>query len=153
MSPIKGGISAKNLEGSWRHCLAGSSLWRVGCWWLCVQLSTCVPPSTPIHLPRRVSSVQFSSSSCLTLCYPMDCIMPGLPVHHKLLEFPQTHVHWVSDAIQPSHPLSSPSPPTFSISQHQSLFKWVSSLHQMAKALEFQSQHQPFQWTFRTDFL
>ena len=74
------------------------------------------------------SSVQFSSvaQSCLTLCDPLDCSMPGLPVHHQLLEFTQTHLHWVDDAIQPSHPLLSPSPPTFSLSQHQGLFKWVS---------------------------
>ena len=73
----------------------------------------------------------------------MDCSMPGLPVHHQLPEFTQTHVHWVSDAIQPSHPLLSPSPPTFNLSQHQGLFKWVSSSHQVAKVLEFQLQHQP----------
>ena len=78
---------------------------------------------------------QFSSvaQSCPTLCDPMDCSMPGLPVHHQLPEFTQTHVHWVSDAIQPSHPLSSPLPPTFNLSQHQGLFKWVSSSHQVAK--------------------
>ena len=72
---------------------------------------------------------QFSSvaQSCLTLCNPMDCSMPGLPVHHQLPEFTQTHVHWVSDAIQPSHPLSSPSPSIFTLSQHQGFFKWVSS--------------------------
>ena len=82
--------------------------------------------------------LQFSSvaQSCLTLCDPMGCSMPGLPVHHQILEFTQTHVHWVSDAIQPSHPLSSPFPPAFNLSQHQSLFKWVSSLHQVAKVLE-----------------
>ena len=79
----------------------------------------------------------------------MDCSMPGLPVHHQLPEFTQTHVHWVSDAIQPSHPLSSPSPPAFNLSQHQGLFKWDSSSHQVAKVLEFQLQHQSFQWTFR----
>ena len=81
----------------------------------------------------------FSSvaQSCLTLCKPMDCSTPGLPVHYQLLEFTQTHVHWVSDAIQPSHPLLSPSPPTFYLSQHQGLFKWVSSSHQVAKVLEF----------------
>ena len=81
------------------------------------------------------SSVQFSSvaQSCPTLCNPMDCSMPGLPVHHHLPEFIQTHVHWVGDAIQPSHPLSSPSPPALNLSQHQGLFKWVSSLHQVAK--------------------
>ena len=76
----------------------------------------------------------------------MDCSMPGFPVHYQLPEFTQTHVHWVSDAIQPSHPLSSPSPPAFSLSQHQGLFKWVSSLHQVAKVLEFQLQHLSFQW-------
>ena len=82
---------------------------------------------------------------CLTLCDPMDCSTPGFPVHHQLLEFTQTHVHRVRDAIQPSHPLSSPSPPTFNFSQHQDLFKRVSSSHQVAKVLEFQLQHQSFQ--------
>ena len=100
-------------------------------------------------------SVQFSSvaQSCLTLCDPMNCSTPGLPVHQQRPELAQTHDHWVSDAIQPSHPLSSPSPPAFNLSQHQCLFKWVSSLHQVAKVLEFQLQHQSFQWLFRTDFL
>ena len=100
-------------------------------------------------------SVQFSSVTqlCLTLCDPMNSSTPGLPVHHQLPEFTQTHVHWVRDAIQPSHPLSSPSPPDLNLSQHQGLFKWVSSSHQVAKVLEFQLQHQSFQWIFRTDFL
>ena len=84
---------------------------------------------------------------------PMDCSTPGLPVHHQFPEFKQTHVHWVSDAIQPSHPLSSPSPPALSLYQHQGLFQRVSSLHQVAKVLELQLQHQSFQWIFRTDFL
>ena len=99
--------------------------------------------------------IHFSSvtQSCPTLCGPMDCSMPGLPVHHQIPEFTQIHVHWVSDTIQPSHPLSSPSSPAFNLSQHQGLFKWVSSLHQVAKVLEFQLQHQSFQWIFRTDFL
>ena len=99
--------------------------------------------------------IQFSSVilSCLTLCSPMDCSMPGFPVHHQLPEFTQTHLHWVSDAIQPSHPLSSPSPPELNLSQHQGLFQWVSSLHQVAKVLEFQPQNQSFQWTPRTDLL
>ena len=102
-----------------------------------------------------ISYCQFSSvaQSCPTLCNPMDCSTPGLPVHHQLLEFTQTHVYWVGDAIQPSHPLSSPSPPPFNLSQHQGLFQWVSSSHQVAKVLEFQLQHQSFQWIFRTDFL
>ena len=90
-------------------------------------------------------SVQFSSvtQSCLTLCSPMDCSTPAFPVHHQLLEFAQTHVHLVSDAIQPSHPLSSPYPPAFSLSQHQGLFQGVSSLHQVAKILEFQLHISP----------
>ena len=98
---------------------------------------------------------KFSSvaQSCPTLCNPMDCSMPGLPVHHQLPEFTQTHVHWVGDAIQSSHPLSSPSPPALNLSQHQGLFKWVSSLHQVAKGLEFQLQHQSFQQIFRVCFL
>ena len=82
----------------------------------------------------------------------MHCSTPGLPVHRQLLEFTQTHGHWVSDAIQPSHPLSSPSPPAFNLSQHQGLFKWISSSHQVAKVLEFQLQYQFFQRIFRTDF-
>ena len=92
-------------------------------------------------------SVQFSSvaQSCPTLCNPMNRSMPSLPVHHQLPEFTQTHVHGVSDAIQPSHPLSSPSPPAFNLSQHQGLFQRVSSSHQVAKVLEFQLQHQSFQ--------
>ena len=88
--------------------------------------------------------------SCLTLCDPVVCSMPGSPVHHHLPELAQTHVHWVGDAIQPSHPLSSPSPPAFNLSQHQGLFQWISSLHQVAKVLELQLQHQSFQWIFRT---
>ena len=95
------------------------------------------------------SSVQ--SLSCVQLF--VTPWTPGLPVYHQLPEFTQTHVHWVSHAIQPSHPLSSPFPPAFNLSQHQGLFKWVSSLHQVAKVLEFQLQHQSFQWIFRTDFL
>ena len=82
----------------------------------------------------------------------MVCSTPGFPVHHQLLELAQTHVHRVGDAIQPSHCLSSPSP-TFSLSQHQSLFRWVSSLHQVARVLELQLQHQSFQWIFRVDSL
>ena len=96
------------------------------------------------------SSVQ---SFICVFCDPMDCSTPGLPIHHHLLEFTQTRVHWVGDAIQPSHPRPSPSPPAFNLSQPQGLFKWVSSSHQMAKVLEFQLQHQSFQWIFRTDLL
>ena len=97
----------------------------------------------------------FSSvaQSCLTLCDPMNCSTSGLPVHHQLRESTQTHVYWLGDAIQPSHPLSSPSPPTLNLSQHQGLFQWVSSLHQVAKVLESQLQHQSFQCTPGTDLL
>ena len=84
---------------------------------------------------------------------PMDCSKPGYPPHHQPPELAQTHVHQVSDTILPSHPLSSPSPPAFNLSQHQGLFQWVSSSHQLAKVLEFQFQHQSFQWIFRTNFL
>ena len=93
----------------------------------------------------------------LRLCNPMDCGTPGFPVLHCLLEFAQTHVPEVSDAIQPSHPLLSPSPPVFNLSQHQGLFKWVSSSHQVGaenhKILELPIPHQPFQSIFRVDFL
>ena len=94
-----------------------------------------------IELQRTgISSVQFSSvaQSCPILCDPMNCSMPGLPVHHQLPEFTQTHVHRVSDAIQSSHPLSSPSSPAPNPSQHQSLFQWVNSSHEVAKVLELQ---------------
>ena len=82
----------------------------------------------------------------------MNHSMLSLPVYHQLPEFTQTYVHQVGDAIQSSHPLLSPSPPALNLSQHQGLFKWVSSLHQVANVLEFQLQHQSFQWTLRTDF-
>ena len=102
-----------------------------------------VPPLSLDQLTssrRKCLVLQFSSvaQSCPTLCDPMNCNTPGLPVHHQLPEFTQTHVHQVSDAIQLSHPLSSPSPPAPNPSQHQSLFQWVNSSHEVAKVLEFQ---------------
>ena len=105
-----------------------------------------------------VRSVHCFSSVQLLSCVrifatPWTAACLGLPVHHQLPEFTQTHVHWVSDTIQQSHPLSSLSPPAFNLFQHQGLFKWVSSSHQVAKVLEFQLQHQSFQWIFRTDLL
>ena len=118
-------------------------------------LATC-----PQQLPIILTDYQFSSvtQSCLTLCDPMNHSTPGLPVHHQLPEFTQTQVHRVRDAIQPSHPWLSPSPPAPNPSQHQSLFQWVNSSHEVAKGLEFQLQHQSFQWTsilisFRMDWL
>ena len=116
-----------------------------------ISLDACLVVCSP-YSGQVPTTVQFSSvtHSCLTLCDPMDSSTPGLPVHHQLPEFAQTHIHWVSDAIQRSHPLSSPSPPALNLSQYQGLFKWVSSLHQVAKVLEFQLQHQTFQETLKS---
>ena len=126
--------------------------------------STSWGPLTGVEYPQGLqhdhywvgfSSVQFSSvaQSCPTLCDPMNRSTPGLPVHHKLLELTQTRVHQIGNAIQPYHSLLSPSPPVPNPSQHQGLFQWVNSLHEVAKVLEFQLQHQSFQWTTRTDLL
>ena len=123
-----------------------------------VMSRTLVMSSRALHLVLTmvaflsiwIMSGKVSLQSCPTLCDPMDYSMPGLPVHHQLPEFTQTHVHSVRDAIQPSHPLSSPSPPTFNLSQHQGLFKWISSSHQVGKVLELQLQHQSFQWDLLT---
>ena len=117
--------------------------------------SKCVLDTIYIISTRAWSALQFSSvsQSCPTLCNPMRHSTPGLPVHHPLLEYTQTYIYWISDDIQPSHPLSSPSPPAFNLSKHQHLFKWVSSLHQVAKILEFQLQHHSFLRRLRTDLL
>ena len=103
-----------------------------------------------IPTPKSLSG-QFTQS-CPTLCDLMDCSTSGLPVHHQLPELAQAHVHRFGDAIQGYHPLLSPFPPTFNLSQHQGPFQWLSSSHQAAKVLELQLQHQSFQWIFRTDF-
>ena len=100
-----------------------------------------------------ISSVQFSHSVVSDSLQPCGQQHTSFLVHHQLLELGKTHVHWVGNAIQPSHLLSSPSPPAFNLSQHQGLFKWVRSSHQVAKVLEFQLLHQSFQWTLRTDLL
>ena len=131
----------------WKSCLfSGNNYW--GC------LSTLNLMCHILH-EGFLGGAQFSSvtQSCPTLCNPMNHSTPGLPVHHPLLESTQTHVDWVGDAIQPAHPLLSPSPHSFNLSQHQGLFYWFSSLHQVAKVLEFQLQHQSFHWIFRTGFL
>ena len=122
----------------------------------CAILWKSSPLWVKMNFPRVYpDTIQFSSVTqlCLTLHDPLDCSMPGLLVHHQLPEFTQTHVHWVGEANSPSHPLPSPSPPAFNLSHHQGLLKWLSSLHQVAKVLEFQLQHQSYQWTFRIDFL
>ena len=118
-------------------------------WWLhCGHQS-------PTFLSGTSNHFHFSSvtQSCLTLCNPMSRSTPGLPVHHQLPQSTQTHVHWVGDAIQLSHPLSSPSPPVLNLSQNLGLSQWDSSSHQVTKVLEFQLQHQSFQWTPKTDLL
>ena len=101
------------------------------------------PPLDDLEILFRVS--QFRHSVMSDSCDPMDCSVPCFPVHHQLPKLAQTCVHQVGDAIQPSHPLSSPSPPAFNLPQHQGLFQGVSSSHQVAKVLEFQLQHQSFQ--------
>ena len=103
---------------------------------------------------QELASIRFSLvvQSCPTVCDPRDSSKPGFPVHDKHLEPTQTHIHRVGDAIQLSHPLPSAAPPVFTLSQHQGLFQWVCSSHQVAKVLEFQLQHQSFQWIIRTDF-
>ena len=129
-----------------------------------VQPSHPLTPSSPSALNNSQHQGLFQSvvclhpfssvaQSCPTLYNPMDGSTPGLPVHHQLLELAQTHVHWVGDAIHLSHPLLSRSPPAFNLSQHQGLFQWVNFSYEVAKVLEFQLQHQSFQWIVRTDFL
>ena len=120
-----------------------------------LQLITVLRIYNPTGYLHLYLYVQFSSvaQSCPTLCDPMNHSTPGLPVHHQLLEFTQTYVYQGGGAIQPSHPLSSPSPPVPNPSQHQGLFQWFSSLHEVAKVLEFQLQHHSFQRTSRTDLL
>ena len=103
----------------------------------------------PVFIPQFSSVAQ----SCPTLCDPMNHSTPGLPVHHHLPEFTQTQVHRFGDAIQPSHPLSYPSPPSPNPSQHQGLFQWVNSSHEVAKVLEFRLPHQVFQRNPRADLL
>ena len=122
--------------------------------YLNIQCSKVLPFSifSTLFLHSLPSSVQLLSHVQLFVT-PWTMATLGLPVYHQLPESTQTHVHWVGDAIQPSYPLSSPSPPALNLSQHQGLFQWISSSHQVAKVLELQLQHQSFQWIFRVDFL
>ena len=120
----------------------------------------CPSPTPGVHSDSRFTIQQSESAidccsvakSCPTLCSPMDCSTPGFPILHCLPEFAQVHIHWVINAIQPSQPLSPPSPPAFNLSQPQGLFQWVGSSHQVAKVLELQLQHQSFQWIFKVVF-
>ena len=138
------------IHSSW-SCPKQASVYKFSCL-LNVPPTNLKWPSSLIS-PSLISSVQFSGSlqfslvaqSCPTLCRPMDCSTPGFPVHHQLLDLAQTHVHQVSDAMLPTHPLSSPSPSAFNLSQNQNLFQQVSSSHQVAKVVEFHLRHQSFQ--------
>ena len=175
---VTGEVSqTRGKENSLHTCLGGdwTGLGPVREWFYCIctmgkfriQNSVPYPPSLVLgrtvtitsfwlkfFVRRNISqSVSSVAQSCLTLCNPMIRSTPVLPVHHKLPEFTQSHAHRVSGAIQPSHPLSSPSPPVPNPSQHQGLFQRVNSSHEVAKVLEFQLQHQSFQWTPRTDLL
>ena len=138
-SPVHGILHARLLEWVTISYSRGFFQPRVP---TCVSWVTCTAGGffTAEPWSLSISSVQFSSvaQSCPTLCDPMNRNSPGLPVHHQLPDFTQTHVHRVSDAIQPSHPLLSPSPPAPNPSQHRSLFQWVNSSHEVAKVLEFQ---------------
>ena len=136
---------------------SGGSSWpRLVAWSKSHKFSGPISSLTVIRPWTRFIQQMFCCSvaqSCLTLWDPLDCSTPGFPVFHHLLKFAQIHVHWVSDAIQPSHPLSSPSPPAFNLSKHKGLFQWVSSSHQVSKVLKLQLQHQSLQRIFRVDFL
>ena len=151
--PTAPGMSSSELRGSvWERVFEDTKQNR----WQAASAGVSLRPLS-LLLPR---SQLFNGScfcsvakSCPTLGDPMDYSMPSFPVLHYLPEFAQTHIHWVGDAIQPCHPLSSPSSAAFNLSQHQGLFQWVNSSHQVAKVLEFQLQHWSFQWIFRIDFL
>ena len=153
-SSVHGILQARILECIAMPSSKGSSWPRN---WTRISYVSCIGRWVLYHWSHQealyMPSVQFSSvaQSCPTLCNPTNSSTPGLPVHHQLPESTQTHVHQVGDAIQPSHPLSSPSLPALNLSQHQGLSQWVSSSHQLAKVLEFQLDYQSFQWTPRTD--
>ena len=141
VGPGRGGPCSKTrCHKTWSHLLPKSS-WASRTW-LSVILYVLFHLDDeellcPSKFNKSEASVSSVTQSCPSLCYLIDCSTPGFPVLHCLLELAETHVHWVSDAIQPSHPLSSPSPPTFNLSQHQGLFQWASSSHQEAKLLGF----------------
>ena len=135
-----------DLDTSCAHCYWSIIVLTPLDWIKYRNTCTCICVYVYIH-------INLVAQSCPILCDPMNCSTPGLPVHQQLPEFTQTHVHWVSDAIQRYHPLSSPSPPAPNPFQHQSLFQWVNSLHEVVKVLEFQLQHQSFQRNPRADLL
>ena len=138
----------------WHICFVTESLFILTFLTHLTHFSTFLPSDNQLFViwdttdfSSRDHSIQFSHS-VMSNSFDMDCSMLGFPVHHQLLKLTQTHVHWVSDAS-----FSAPFPPAFNLSQHQGLFQGVSSSHEVAKILEFQLQHQSFQWIFRTNFL
>ena len=152
MRQRRGMVNKMNMRGAPElletvyFCNLGSFYTSMCTMWKVIDLYT--NDICPFNVSDQIRSV---AQSCPSLCDPMNHSTPGLPVHHQLPEFTQTHIHRVSDTIQSSHPLSSPSPPAPNPSQHQRLFQWVSSSHEVAKVLEFQLQHQSFQKTPRTN--
>ena len=147
-------IEKETLLRKWSFCVKRKHV----CFW---DMHVCLFPrwgrdiaGLLFTLYWHLTWAQFSSVAqlCLTLCDSMDCNTPVFPVLHQLLEFDQIHVHWIHDIVQPSHPMPSSFPPAFNLSQHQSLFQWVSSSHHVAEVLELQLQHQSFQWIFRAHF-
>ena len=172
-----GDLNGKKVQKRESICIfSGDSVYGLTHWqcvdWLCGsqqtgkflkrwEYQTTLPASWEIYIQIKKQqlglnmeqSVQFIHSVVSDALNHMKCSTPGLPVHHQAQESTQMHVHWVGDAIQPSHPLSSPSPPDLNLSQHQGLFKQVSSSHQVATVLEFQLHNQSFEWTPKTDLL
>ena len=140
------GWMASPTQWTWVWVNSGSWWWTREAWRAAVhgvaKIRTRLNDWTEGNIMQRSDQIRSVAQSYPTLCDPMNHSTPGLPVHQQLPEFNQTHVHWVGDAIQPSHSLLSPSPPALNLSQQQGLLKWVSHLHQVAKVLEFQLQHQ-----------
>ena len=134
-------------RGAWKAMVQS-----IGKNWTCLKWLSTHTLMTLIPLEQHMIFVHCSvAKSCLTLCNPMDYSKPGFPVLHCLPEFAQSHIHWVNDAIKPSHPLFPHSPPILNLSQPQILFQWVGSSHQVAKVLELRLQHQSILWIFRVD--
>ena len=148
-------IKLYNVRSMWNSNFSATQFYQNTHYWHIIYGFFCAKTAEWNNFDRdsmahRFSSVQLLSSVSLWP-HGLQCARPFCPAPTH--QFTQTHVHWIGDAIQPSHPLSSPSPPAVNLSQHEGLFKWVSSSYNVAKVLEFQFQHQSFQWIFRTDFL
>ena len=149
----KGGISySPPPSANIRYTPPNSPSLNTTCYWRVMSWRVINPCPVEATSKPKVQCCSCSVAKlCLILCDPMECRATGFPVLHCLLKFPQIHVHWVSDVLQPSHPLLPPSPPALNLSQHQGLFQWVSSSHQVVKILALQLQQPSFQWIFRVD--